>query len=189
MRCLIAGTGSDIAGGLHSRLLIDGWEVDGVSGHSMTTPKGHWDLLILAHGQLSPIDKFFECPMSEWIGAMMVNSIYPLTCLRAAWPQRNPGATVVFIGGPNMGRASPTYTAYRAGKAVLEAMAGTLEAEYPGFNFRVLQPGIVKTKIHEQTLSAGHKAANYDRVMKIMNGGEKTVGHDEVYQKLKELLC
>jgi NAD(P)-dependent dehydrogenase (short-subunit alcohol dehydrogenase family) len=188
MRCLIAGTGSDIAREIHTRLLLDGWEVAGTSGRSMMTPKGNWDLLILAHGQLSPIDKFFECDMTEWVGCVMVNSIYPLSCLRAAWPRRNPGAKVIFIGGSNMAKASPTYTAYRAGKAILESMVATLEVEYPGVNFRVLHPGVVKTKIHQQTLQAGHKAANYERVMKIMNGGESTVSHDSVYQRLKALI-
>lgn len=188
MRCLIAGSGSEIAAGLHARLLIDGWEVDGISGHSMMVPMGHWDLLILAHGQLTPIDRFFECNESDWIGSMMVNSTFPLSCLRAAWPNRNAGATVIFIGGPNMLKQSPTYTAYRAGKAVLEALVDTLEEEYPSFRFKILHPGVVRTKIHEQTLAAGSKAANYERVFKMMNGGE-TVGHDEVYQKLKGLLC
>lgn len=189
MRCLIAGTGSDIARGLQGRLLADGWEVDGSPGRSMRTPGGNWDLLILAQGQLSPIGKFFECDMNEWVGCMMVNSIYPLYCLRSAWPQRNPGATVVFISGPNMAKPSPTYTGYRSGKAVIESIVATLENEYPECKFRILRPGIVKTKIHHQTLQAGHKAANYERVMKIMNGGEKTVEHGEVYTKLKELLC
>ena len=188
MRCLIAGSGSEIARELHARLLVDGWEVDAVSGRSLTVPKGNWDLLILAHGQMAPIDRFFECDMSEWVGAVMINAIYPLSCLRAAWPHRKPGATVVFIGGPNMMRTSPTYTAYRAGKAMLEAMIGTLEVEYPEHKFKILHPGVVKTKIHEQTLQAGRKAANYERVMKMMNGGEATVRHDEVYLKLKALL-
>lgn len=188
MRCLIAGSGSEIARHLHTHLLIDGWEVDAVPGHSLKVPSGKWDLLILAHGQMSPIDKFFECNQSEWVGAMMVNCIYPLTCLRAAWPERNEGATVVFIGGPNMVRTTPTYTAYRAGKAVLEALTGTLEAEYPGFHFKVLHPGVVKTRIHQQTLQAGHRASNYERVMRIVNGSEPSTGHDEVYMKLKALL-
>ncbi len=188
MRCLIAGSGSEIAVGLRTRLEADGWEVSGVSGRSLLVPVGKWDLLILAHGQLAPIDRFFECDMSDWVEGVMVNAIYPLSCLRAAWPNRRERATVVFIGGPNMQKASPTYTAYRAGKAILEALAGTLEAEYPEHRFRVLHPGVVKTKIHEQTLRAGHKAANYERVMKIVNGSEQSMTHDGVYMKLKALL-
>ncbi len=151
-------------------------------------PGGMWDLLILAHGQLTPIDRFFECDMNEWVGSVMVNAIYPLSCLRAAWPRRKPGSAVIFIGGPNMSKTSPTYTAYRAGKAILEAMASTLEDEYPEHKFRVLHPGVVRTKIHEQTLRAGHRAANYERVMKIVNGKEVTNTHDDVYNRLKSLL-
>lgn len=188
MRCLICGSGSEIAVELKARLEQDGWEVAGSLGRSMEVPGGRWDLLILAHGQLSPIGKFFECDLNEWIGGVMVNAVYPLSCLRTAWPKRNQGATVVFIGGPNMARPSPTYSAYRAGKAILEALAGTLEDEYPGSKFRVLHPGVVKTKLHEQTLRAGHKAANYERVMKIVNGMEQTVTHDTVYQRLKGML-
>jgi NAD(P)-dependent dehydrogenase (short-subunit alcohol dehydrogenase family) len=187
-RVLICGSGSEIASELGVRLRRDGWDVDSVSGRSLATPSGRWDLLILAHGQLAPIDKFFECDMNEWVGGVMVNAIYPLSCMRTAWPQRNAGATVVFMGGPSMGRPSPTYSAYRAGKAVLEVLASTLEAEYPGHHFHVLHPGVVKTKIHKQTLAAGHRAANYERVLKIVNGAEKTVTHDEVYQRLKGLL-
>ncbi len=188
MRCLIAGSGSEIAAGLKTRLEEGGWEVHGVSGRSLMVPIGKWDLLILAHGQLTPIERFFECDMSDWMEGVMVNALYPLSCLRAAWPNRNAGATVVFIGGPNMQKASPTYTSYRAGKAILESIAGTLEQEYPGHSFRVLHPGVVNTKIHEQTLRAGHKASNYERVMKIVNGSEPSMTHDSVYLKLKALL-
>lgn len=187
-RCLIAGVGSEIASELADRLTMDGWTVVGSPGRSMRMPEGSWDLLILAHGQLNPIGKFFDCDMNEWIGGMTVNAIYPLYCLRAVWQNRNPGAMIIFIAGPNMSKASPTYTAYRAGKAVLESLAGTLEAEYPGCKFRVLNPGVVNTKIHQQTLQAGHKAANYERVMKIVNGSEQSMSHESVYEKLKALL-
>lgn len=188
MRCIIAGSGSEIAQGLAERLRMDGWDVSATSGRSITTPPGRWDLLILAHGQLDPIGRFFDCDMSEWVGGVMVNAVYPLSCLRAAWGERNEGATVIFLGGPNMQRTSPTYTSYLAGKAVLEAIAGTLDAEYPGIRFRVLHPGVVNTRIHKQTLAAGRRAANYERVMKIVNGTEPSNSHDAVYNRLRALL-
>ena len=188
MRCLISGSGSDIARELHTHLLVDGWEVEGKPGRSLDMPDGRWDLLILAQGLLEPIGKFFECDEMEWESCMYRNSIFPLVCLRHVWPQRNPNATVIFLGGPNMAHPSPTYSAYRAGKAILESLAGTLEAEYPDHKFRVLRPGVVRTKIHEQTLRAGERAANYERVKSIMDGTEQTVSYDEVYRKLKELL-
>ena len=188
MRALICGSGSEIATELKARLERDGWEVAVTPGRSLIVPPGPWDLLLLAHGQLSPIDRFFECSAAEWMSGVMVNAVYPLSCLRAAWPKRNAGATVVFLGGPNMAKPSPTYSAYRAGKAILEALAGTLEAEYPEHRFRVLHPGVVNTKIHEQTLRAGHKAANYERVMKIVNGTEPSMKHEDVYLKLRSIV-
>jgi len=188
MKCLIAGLGSDIARQLRTRLERDGWEVDGAFGKDLMLPHKEWDLLILAQGKLEPIGMFFDTNPVEWMEGMMVNSLAPLNCLRSVWNNRNPNATVVFLSGPNLSRPTPTYTAYRAGKAALESLLTTLNAEYPETRFKMLNPGVVKTKIHEQTLKAGHTAANYERVFRIMNGVEPTVSHDQVYERLKDLL-
>ena len=188
MKCIIAGSGSDIAQELTNNLRLDGWEVGGLPGHSLDVPRETWDLLILAQGTLEPIGKFFECSAEAWSDSVIVNGIYPLTCLRAAWPLRNPKATVVFISGPNLKHPTPTYTAYRAGKSIIQSLVETLQVEYPEVRFRILHPGVVKTKIHYQTINAGARAGNFQRVMGIVNGVEKTTTHAEVYQKLKVLL-
>lgn len=188
MRCLIAGSGSEIASELATRLEADGWEVHGMPGKTLEVPKMAWDLLILSQGQLSPIGKFIDCHPIEWMNSIMVNGLLPLQCVRLAWQYKNKNATVIFMGGPNMTKTSPTYTAYRVGKGMLESIVGTLNEEYPEVRFRILHPGVVKTKIHNETLKAGRSAANYERVFKIMNGAEPTVSHNEVYEKLKALL-
>jgi NAD(P)-dependent dehydrogenase (short-subunit alcohol dehydrogenase family) len=188
MRCIVAGTGSDIVRELTQRLVLDGWEVVGTTGRSMTVPNEPWDVLIVAQGSLEPIGKFFECSAEAWWDSVCVNAMFPLLCVRQAWHKRNPGATVVFIGGPNLKHPTPTYTAYRAGKAVIHALVETLGAEYPDTKFRLFHPGVVKTKIHYQTINAGARAGNFQRVMGIVNGLEKTVSHDQVYEKFKSLL-
>lgn len=188
MKCLIAGSGSDIARELTKNLTRDGWEVVGVSGHSLIVPAVNWDVMILAHGMLEPIGKFFDCNPERWLDCLTVNGLYPLSCLRKAWPLRNKGAKVVFIAGPNLKHPTQTYTAYRAGKAILAALIGTLNDEYPEEHFLMLYPGVVKTKIHYQTINAGARAWNFQRVMGIVNGIEKTVTHEEVYERLKNLL-
>jgi NAD(P)-dependent dehydrogenase (short-subunit alcohol dehydrogenase family) len=185
--CLIVGTGSDIARELAIRLKRDEWTVTGVPARTWSLPVVPWDLLILAHGQLSPIGKFFDTPRYEWGACVAVNGLAPLEVLRTVWMQRNPDATVIFMAGPNMKNPSATYSAYRAGKAIIEALLPTLAEEYPDVRFRILRPGVVKTKIHDQTLQAGHKAANYIRVFGIVNGTEPTISHDEVYRRLKAL--
>ena len=188
MNCIICGSGSDIAQGLKERLQADGWTTVSVSGHSQNMPEYLWDMIILCHGQLSPIGKFMDCDYKEWINSLVVNAYMPLAALRDLWQYRKPDARVIFLGGPNLSHPTPTYTAYRAGKAIIESMVDTLAIEYPEVKFRILHPGVVKTKIHQQTLQAGHRAANYERVFKIVNGMESTVSHDEVYAKLKALM-
>jgi NAD(P)-dependent dehydrogenase (short-subunit alcohol dehydrogenase family) len=187
-QCLIIGTGSDIARELGERLKLDDWSVTGVPARTWSLPVVPWDVLILAHGQLMPIGKFFETPRYEWHLSANINGIAPLEALRTVWPQRLPDATVVFIAGPNMANPSASYSAYRAGKAILEALLPTLNEEYPDIKFRMLRPGVVNTKIHHQTLEAGTRAANLDRVRRIVHGEEQTVSHDEVYERLKALL-
>ena len=188
--CILIGATSEIAQGIASRLQTDGWTITGLTRHAQfTQPLPKWDLFIVAQGTMEPIGRFFETPVVEWQYAMDVNAMKPLRWLRIAWPQRNPGACVVFLGGPNMARMTPTYTAYRASKSIIESICGTLEMEYPGHRFRVLHPGVVQTRIHQETIRAGHRAANYERVKRIVSGEEKTVTHDEVYAKLKGLIA
>lgn len=187
-QCLIVGTGSDIARELGERLKGDGWSVTGVPARTWSLPVVPWNLLILAHGQLTPIGKLFETQRYDWFSSVSVNGLAPLEVLRTVWPQRMDGATVVFIAGPNMANPSASYSAYRAGKAILEALIPTLNEEYPEVRFKMLRPGVVNTKIHRQTLEAGERAANLSRVKAIVEGIEKTVTHDEVYEKLKALL-
>ena len=138
---------------------------------------------------MGQIGKFFELDEWAWIVALRINAIDVLTDLRALWPNRNPGAKVVFLGGPNIANPSSTYSAYRCGKAILEAIVPTLNAEYPEHRFAVLHPGVVNTKFHEQTLAAGERAANLERVKRVVSGEEKTVTHDEVYAKLLALVA
>src|SRR3990167_669370 len=187
-QAIVVGSGSDIARELMERLKCDDWSVTGVPARTWSLPVVPWDLLILAHGQLTPIGSFFDTPRYDWFTSVSINGLAPLEALRTLWPQRLSDATVVFIAGPNMANPSATYSAYRAGKAILEMLLPTLNEEYPDTKFRMLRPGVVNTKIHQQTLNAGYKAANYGRVKGLVSGDEKTVTHDEVYERLKSLL-
>ena len=181
--------GSEIAQNLAQRLARDGWDVDGYSLIEPDFAAYPWDLLIFARGTMMPIGRFFDTNELAWEQALRVNATDVLSGLRAFWPYRKPGAKVVFFGGPNMANPSMTYSAYRCGKAILEAIIPTLNTEYPGHRFAVLHPGVVNTKFHEQTIAAGDRAANIERVKRIVSGEEQSVTHDEVYSKLLELIA
>src|SRR6267378_6846314 len=112
-QAIIVGSGSDIASELMERLRRDDWTVTGVPARTWSLPVVPWDLLILAHGQLAPIGRFFETPRYEWFNSVTVNGLAPLEALRTLWPQRLQNATVIFIAGPNMANPSASYSAYR----------------------------------------------------------------------------
>ena len=178
MNVAIIGPNSEIGRNIKKRLRAEGW--------GFTAP---WDLLIFCRGTMEPIGKFFDTRASDWEKAIRANSLNVLMQLRATWRDCAPKAKVVFLGGPNMANPSETYSAYRCGKSVLEAIVPTLNAEYPDNRFVILHPGVVNTKFHQQTIKAGARAANFERVQRIVNGEEKTVTHDEVYEKLKALIA
>ena len=180
MNVIVEGGRSEIAVNLLQRLKADGWTIDF---------KGTWDLLILARGTMNPIGKFFDTDLQSWLSCVDTNAMHVLEDARFWWGVRNPGAQVVFLGGPNQSKPCETYSAYKCGKAILEAIVPTLNAEYPTHRFHVLNPGVVNTKIHQQTIAAGDRAANLERVKRIVSGEEVTVTHDEVYQKLRALIA
>lgn len=192
--CVI-GMGSDIGGEIATRLQRDGYQIWGTTRHDVdlaefvdAKPKGRWDLLIFAAGTMEPIGKFFDTSADDWERCIRVNALGQLRVLRSMWPARKPNAKVVFMSGPNPNVDTPTYTAYRAGKLLLAGIIGTLNAEYPEVKFLWLIPGVVKTKIHKQTVRAGHSASNYVRAMEILADVEPANSHDAVYNKLKVLL-
>lgn len=181
---VIIGINSDIAREIKARLEKDGWTVNGTSRNSPTIPSDRWDLCLIAQGTMEPIGKFFDCDQWDFVKCVSVNALDPLWYLRQLWPNRKSLAKVCFIGGPSLHRPTPTYTAYRAGKALLDSLVTTLNAEYPNHSFFMLNPGVVLTKIHHQTLAAGDRAANLERVKNIVGGLEPTNSHDDVYRRL-----
>lgn len=187
-QCTLVGIGSDIGKAMAERLKRDGWEVNAVSARTQPPPEARWDLLVLMHGTLEPVGRFFDADQSEWELGMGANALDPLCDLRTAWEHRKEGAKVIFMGGPNMAKPSPTYSAYRAGKAILESLCTTLEAENPGHSFKVFHPGVVNTKIHQQTLEAGERAANVETVREIVSGERRSRTIDEVYADFKAML-
>jgi len=173
---VIVGAGSDIAKELKRRLEWDGWQQN--VGEK-------WDLLILARGTLEPIGRFVDCDAQDWVDSVSVNALNPLMDFRAWYPSRNEGATVVFFGGTNPQKTPATYSAYASAKAMLREAVKIIDSECSDINVVMIDPGLVRTKIHEATMRAGTRAANYADIENVYNGKCKTVSHDEVYEKLK----
>lgn len=147
-----------------------------------------WDLVVVAAGTEEPVGTFWECEAEAWDENIRVNALAPLRLLRGLYPARNATGTpgVAFFSGAGTNSAAPAYSAYCASKIFLLKMCELLDAESPDTSFFIIGPGIVRTKIHEQTLHAGKRSgANYRKVVDFLNSGDPGTSHDEVYACLQ----
>lgn len=188
MNVILLGGNSDIGRELATRYARDGHTVTSWSRTMPQPAPEPWDLIIVAIGTLNPIGNFFDMEMSEWNHNFIVNFYLPLQLLRILWPHRKPGASVCFFSGAGTSNSAKTYSAYSASKIALFKMTELLDDENDDCKFFILGPGMVRTKIQQQTLDAGERAANYARVDKFMREGDDLHGagtsHDRIYDCL-----
>lgn len=209
MRAIVIGIGSDIGREVATRLLAEGWTVTGTwytnrpvfdqevryvncdlsskvsvanAGRQLWEP---WDLVFVASGTYTPLGSFFSTDVDEWEMCLQINALSPLRLLRDCWHARRPGASVCFLAGPNPNRANPTYSAYVAAKAILHKFVEDVQAETPDIKFFILGPGLTRTKMLNETLKAGVRAAFYDRVLKFVESGAQGTSFDDIYGMLK----
>jgi NAD(P)-dependent dehydrogenase (short-subunit alcohol dehydrogenase family) len=144
----------------------------------------NWDVLVVAAGTEEPIGAFWECESDAWDQSICVNALAPLRLVRGLYPIRNTSGapSVAFFSGAGTNSAAPAYSAYCASKILLVKMCELLDAESPDTSFFIIGPGIVRTKIHEQTLRAGERSgANYRRVVDFLGSTSQGTSHDDVY--------
>jgi NAD(P)-dependent dehydrogenase (short-subunit alcohol dehydrogenase family) len=131
---------------------------------------GHWDYLILCPGTLEPVGAFADCDFDQWTRSLEVNFTRQIQLVHELLPSRNRlrghPPVVLFFAGGGTNNATVNYSAYTISKIALIKMCELLDAEIPDTNFVVLGPGWVKTKIHQATLQAPHKAGdNYQKTI------------------------
>lgn len=143
-----------------------------------------WDLLILAAGTEEPIGPFWDCDDEAWDRGIEVNALAPLRLVRQLYPMRNQSGTpgVAFFSGSGTNNAAPAYSAYCASKIMLIKMCELLDAESLDTSFFIIGPGIVRTKIHEQTLREPELSGqNYRKVVEFLQSGNPGTSHDDIY--------
>lgn len=141
----------------------------------------HWDLLICAVGNLEPIGKFIDLNFDEWEKSVYVNAISQLRFLHGIFSLKNSNSTVLFFAGGGTNNAFSNYSAYCISKILLMKMCELLDDENKEINILIAGPGIIGTKIHQQTLLNKNSAGdNYLKTVKFL----ETEG--ESYQKSLE---
>lgn len=185
MHAIILGSGSDIGRELAMRIDADGeWHVTGYR-HDEPPVLEPWDLLVCCYGTLEPIGGFWALGDAEWERAFDVNLFLPLRRIKALYPYARRSASVCLFSGAGTGGPALTYSAYSAAKISLVKMVELMDTESMDCKFFIIGPGIVRTKIHDQTLRAKARAANYLSVAKIMSDRKFTfTNHDHIYECL-----
>ena len=143
-----------------------------------------WDALVVGAGTEEPIGPFWECDAEHWEENLHINSLAPLRLVRLLYPQRNRGgkASVVFFSGSGTNSAVPAYSAYCVSKILLIKMCELLDAESPDTSFFIVGPGIVRTRIHQQTLKAAERAGeNLQKLERFLDSADPGTSHDEIY--------
>jgi NAD(P)-dependent dehydrogenase (short-subunit alcohol dehydrogenase family) len=198
---IVIGLQSDIGREIANRLLRDRWLVRGTTRLSCDLAsrasvedachrlQGPWDLFLVAAGTYEPLGPFFSTDIEDWEMCLQVNALAPLRLLRRLWASRTAGAQVCFFAGPNPNRANPTYSAYTAAKVILHKLVEDLQAEYPENKFFILGPGLTRTKMLNETIKAGVRAAYYDRVRAFLESGEQGTTFDDIYAMLRACMA
>lgn len=147
-----------------------------------------WDVLVMAAGTEEPIGAFWDCDADEWEENIQANALGPLRMVRALYPMRRQSGTpsVVFFSGAGTNGPAPSYSAYCASKILLIKMCELLDSETPDASFFIIGPGMVRTKIHEQTLrSRGRSESNYQKVVDFLASPGLGTNHDDIYACVK----
>lgn len=150
----------------------------------------NWDLFISCAGMQDPIGSFFSCDFDEWSDSIHINAIEQLRILHALYNYKNPKLIpgVVYFAGGGTNNAVYNYSAYTASKILLIKMCELLDFENNDMNIFIIGPGWVKTKIHLQTLEAGHRAGdNYQKTKKFIDDGDGN-GMDDIFKCIEWLI-
>jgi NAD(P)-dependent dehydrogenase (short-subunit alcohol dehydrogenase family) len=147
-----------------------------------------WDVLVVAAGTEEPIGPFWECDEDAWERGVQVNALSPLRLVRQLYPLRNKSGapSVAFFSGSGTNNAAPAYSSYCVSKILLIKMCELLDAESSDTSFFIIGPGIVRTKIHDQTLRAsGRSGDNYRKVVEFLGSANPGTSHDDIYACLQ----
>lgn len=153
-QAVVLGSKSGIYQSIKPLMAADGWQFfewnRNVSGFSAAP---NWDLVLVPMGKISPVGIWHDKETSDfrWTLCFESNVILPFMLLRSLWKQRLPGARVCFFAGSNPNMIMPGYSAYNVSKMALLKLVEQIDYETPDHVFFALNPGIVLTKIHDQS--------------------------------------
>lgn len=169
--------------------LTDTDSVKAFTGY-VSTSGFHWTNLFSSVGSTEPIKRFFQCDIKDWTNSIQLNFTCQLAALHELFPYRSQTAQVSinFMAGGGTNSAMIPYSAYCTSKIALIKACELLDAEEEDIKVQILGPGLVKTRIHEETLSAGQCAEeNFDRIKNFLDSSDAGSSFDDIFRCLRWL--
>ncbi len=136
------------------------------------------DILVNTAGIQGPIGPFVNNDINKWVETINVNLNGTMLFIKAVLPtmlKQGCGKIINFSGGGAF-NPRPNFSAYATSKAAVVRLTETLAAELKEYNIQVnaISPGAVNTKMLEQVLEVGPKAAGakfYEKAKKQKEEG------------------
>ncbi len=150
-------------------------EIDSLFGYS-----GIPDVLVTCAGVYGPIGTIENNSWDEWEYAIRVNLIGTVYCIRKAvslWKGANRGGKIICLSGGGATKGMPNFSSYAASKSAVVRTVETiaLENKGTGIYINAIAPGALNTRMLDEALNAGEKAAGSDMYRKFIaqkeNGG------------------
>jgi 3-oxoacyl-[acyl-carrier protein] reductase len=139
----------------------DAAQVERLVAHTLAR-FGQIDILVNNAAIYGPIGPAWENDPVQWQETLAVNLVGPFLLCRAVVPTMigAGGGKIINVSGGGAAGPFPRYSAYAASKAALVRFTETLAAELAEHNIQVnaVGPGMVATRLHQQTLEAGDRA-------------------------------
>jgi 3-oxoacyl-[acyl-carrier protein] reductase len=123
---------------------------------------GRCDGVIHAAGVYGPIGPVTDVDPGAWWEAVRINLFGTFLVARAAAKRMatSGGGRIVLFSGGGASTPFPNYTSYASSKVAVVRFAETIAEELaPAIEVNTIAPGFVATRLHEQTLAAGERAA------------------------------
>jgi NAD(P)-dependent dehydrogenase (short-subunit alcohol dehydrogenase family) len=169
-----------ISGKKHQSYVLDVSDLETVKGFGKWCHKefGEINGLVNCAGIYGPIGKTPNVDMKLFAEAINVNflgAVYVCSVFASLPSSRTRKKIIMYSGG---GAAGPfaNYSAYAASKAAVVRFTENLAIELSddGFDVNCIAPGFVVTRLHDQTIQAGPKAAGvefYDNTLRQIESG------------------
>ena len=136
------------------------------------------DVLVNNAGIYGPIGFTHENSHEEWLKALKINlfGVFLMTKYVVPVMIQNGNGVIINLSGGGATSPKPRYSAYAAAKTGVVRLTENLAHELAEFNIRVnaIAPGFIKTRFHQETISAGKESdPDVEKVKeKIAKGGD-----------------